>query len=1002
MTRVLESTFQWILSFLGIRKSRVSHHLDEVITVIEPAFDREWYVAQDPEISRSGLDPVAHYVLLGAERGLDPHPGFSTSRYLQRREDVRTSGMNPYYHWLRFGQSEGREDSGTGSDTGMEHPLRNLRGNAMFSVVLCGAGRTRDQLARSIDSLAQQSYRNFEVIVLGDDDAGRTHNFLLSSRGMFCEPRMSPADILCPGGEQCWRGDYLMLLAWGDTLEIHALDSLSQAAAPGDEETEILVCDYIAGPHDTRRKIPGLDLALLKECDYLLSACAVSRSAALRVTSAAVHDCLYPLVLSVAESGTTWRHVAEPLLRTVAAPAPAPFKIAQDDIAGGLSIIIPNRNRPDLLGNCTQFLRGLSMPLQLIIVDNGSHDPETEILYDQLRTAFGAEILHVDHEFNYSRMINAGAAAATCDYLLLLNNDVMIADASAVAVAVNYASRPDVGIVGSVMWYPTGDLQHAGLVFWVDHGGGLGSDHILRHAVKSDEENDPLSPLATPREWQAVTGAFQVVRRQVYEMAGGYDECNLPIEYNDVDFCFRVRAMGMKVVCLPLPGIIHDESSTRRDIEPNTTRRMRQTAHLVMKSRWHSNFLFDPYFHPEARSAMGVSSLRDRLRRRPARTAPAKEQAGRRSAWQQGVYGEAWSPRHLRPGASILGFLNSEIGLGEAARNLGRACDAARLPTSYVNRLLPKRANEPVIESFFQQRADRRATIRVEGLTLDGYDMNDEGVGRLQVFYPYWELPRIPEGARAMLDRYDEIWAGSDFIASALREATRKTVRLIPQPLNLSAASPQVRPRSDTLRFLTFFDFDSYIARKNPLAAIAAFRAAFPRRRDVELVVKARGLTNDHGRRMVSAAIGGDSRIRLIDETLSRSQMSALMSEADAFVSLHRAEGFGFGAAEALAAGKAVIATNWSATSEFVTPETGFVVDYKLRPVGSTEYIYADGQVWAEPIVDSAVAQFQAIADDPEAAWEKARKGHDLLFRNNSFASVGARIAAALDELGAL
>jgi len=107
-------------------------------------------------------------------------------------------------------------------------------------------------------------------------------------------------------------------------------------------------------------------------------------------------------------------------------------------------------------------------------------------------------------------------------------------------------------------------------------------------------------------------------------------------------------------------------------------------------------------------------------------------------------------------------------------------------------------------------------------------------------------------------------------------------------------------------------------------------------------------------------------------------------------------------AALAMAAGKAVIATNWSATSEFVTPETGFVVDYKLRPVGSTEYIYADGQVWAEPIVDSAVAQFQAIADDPEAAWEKARKGHDLLFRNNSFASVGARIAAALDELGAL
>ena len=270
-------------------------------------------------------------------------------------------------------------------------------------------------------------------------------------------------------------------------------------------------------------------------------------------------------------------------------------------------------------------------------------------------------------------MINAGAAAATCDYLLLLNNDVMIADASTVAVAVNHASRPM-----SASWkrdavpYGRPAARRAGVLGRSRRE--LGPTTFCAMPLNRMKKSDPLSPLATPRGHLAVTSTFQVVRRQVYEMAGGYDECILPIEYNDVDFCFRVRAMGMKVVCLPLPGIIHDKSSTRRDIEPNTTRRMRQTAHLVMKSRWHSNFLFDPYFHPEARSAMGVSSLRDRLRRRPARTAPAKEQAGRRSAWQQGVYGEAWSPRHLRPGASILGFLNSEIGLGEAARNLGRAC----------------------------------------------------------------------------------------------------------------------------------------------------------------------------------------------------------------------------------------------------------------------------------------------------------------------------------------
>lgn len=987
---------------MGLRRNHVSPQFDEVITVIEPAFDHAWYTAQDPGISRSGLNPVLHYILVGAERGLDPHPAFRTTEYLRRYEDVRLSGMNPYYHWLRFGEAEGRESSSADTARSSAPHAKSLRSNAMFSVFLCSAGRTRDQLAASLDSLMQQTHRNFEVIVLGDNDAGHCRDFLLSSRGLFWEPRLTPADILCPGGERFWRGDYLMMLAAGDTLENQALNVLSRAAAQGDEGADILVCDYISGPEQLRRSIPGFDAALLDQRDYLLSSCAVDRHAVLRATSAATYDGLYPLVLGVAEAGVTWRHVTEPLLRTAADPMPAPLTPQQSEIASGLSIIIPNRNRPDLLGTCTGFLRDLAMPFQLIIVDNGSDDPETEMQYEQLRAVYDAEIVRVDHAFNYSRMVNCGVAVARHDLLLLLNNDVVITDATAVAGAMRFASQPDIGVVGSVLWYPGGGLQHAGMVFWSDRAGGIGSDHILRHAVPADAALDSFSPLSNPREWQAVTGAFQMVRRQVYEMAGGYDECNLPIEYNDVDFCFRIRAMGLKVVCLPLSGILHDESSTRRSIEPEETRRMRQAAHQVMKARWLSNFDHDPFFHPEARKAIGVPVPTDHPHSEAARTGPASGQVSPGLPVQHGVHIEAWAPRHLRPGACILGFLNSEVGLGEAARNLGRACDAARLPCSYVNRPLPKRTNEPIIESLFQQRADRRATIRVEGLTLDGYNLNDEGRGRLQILYPYWELPRIPEAARAMLDRYDEIWAGSEFIAYALRDATRKTVRLIPQPLDVPPTVPDMRPRSGTLRFLTFFDFDSYIARKNPLAAIAAFRAAFPTRKDVELVVKARGLADDEGRRMVSEAIGGDSRIRLIDATLSRRQMSALMSESDAFVSLHRSEGFGFGAAEALVAGKAVIATNWSATSEFVTPETGFVVDYKLRSVGPAEYVHGEGQAWADPIADSAIAQFHAIADNPAAAWERARKGHELLLRNNSFSAVGRRIASALEDLGAL
>ena len=157
---------------------------------------------------------------------------------------------------------------------------------------------------------------------------------------------------------------------------------------------------------------------------------------------------------------------------------------------------------------------------------------------------------------------------------------------------------------------------------------------------------------------------------------------------------------------------------------------------------------------------------------------------------QGGVSPDACGPRHISPGICILGFLNSEIGLGEAARNLGRACDTARLPTSYVNRPLAKRSNEPAIETFFQRRPDRLVTLRVEGLTLEGYDFDDAGQGRFQVLYPYWELPRIPKGAIAMLDRYDEIWAGSEFIATALRAAVRRgTIERAESGLGVSVRS---------------------------------------------------------------------------------------------------------------------------------------------------------------------------------------------------------------------
>jgi glycosyltransferase involved in cell wall biosynthesis len=182
---------------------------------------------------------------------------------------------------------------------------------------------------------------------------------------------------------------------------------------------------------------------------------------------------------------------------------------------------------------------------------------------------------------------------------------------------------------------------------------------------------------------------------------------------------------------------------------------------------------------------------------------------------------------------------------------------------------------------------------------------------------------------------------------------------------------------------------------------VNAFRAAFaPAQRDVELVVKIRG-THDNGlRRWLMRAAAADRRITVIDRTLDRLRMSELMASCDAFVSLHRSEGFGFGAAEALAAGKAVVATDYGGTTDFITPETGYPIDYVLEPVRPGEYVESEGQVWATAREEAAVAALRAIHADPGEADARARRGFALLQTRHSLPIVGIEIARLLRGLG--
>jgi glycosyltransferase involved in cell wall biosynthesis len=360
----------------------------------------------------------------------------------------------------------------------------------------------------------------------------------------------------------------------------------------------------------------------------------------------------------------------------------------------------------------------------------------------------------------------------------------------------------------------------------------------------------------------------------------------------------------------------------------------------------------------------------------------------------------------LQEGLCVIGYLRSETGLGQAARNLAYACDAGRLPVSFRHMPLRGRESDAEFATKCNTVPDRKLNLLVAGLPAIGDLSHEIGPGRINILYPFWELGHVPDAWLDTARRFDEIWAPSSFVARAFPPDFDRPVRLVRQPLRMSAYLPDDGHAQDTLRLYTYLDFDSFGARKNPKAAVRAFQAAFPTgQRDVRLIVKVRGgqHSGDAGmRKWLFETAAHDPRIEIVDKTLDRAEMDALMQSCDVFVSLHRSEGFGFGAAEALAAGKAVVATDYAGTTDFIAPDTGYPIPYKLVPLKKGDYPGWEGQVWAESSLDATVAALRSIYDDPNAARAKGRSGQALLRQLFAPGVVGAQVRELLQSLGCL
>jgi glycosyltransferase involved in cell wall biosynthesis len=324
----------------------------------------------------------------------------------------------------------------------------------------------------------------------------------------------------------------------------------------------------------------------------------------------------------------------------------------------------------------------------------------------------------------------------------------------------------------------------------------------------------------------------------------------------------------------------------------------------------------------------------------------------------------------------VVGPLRTATGLGQSAR---LCYDALRLAGFDVRAIdLTSTLMQPEDYSSFEWINGRSCLgqgtliihVNAPFLALAMTQLGSRVRDKFVVGYWAWELPRVPEEWSHGVPFVHEIWVPSRFVADAVQPiALDRAVRVLPHPVALRPVqASNDRPPSDgVFRVLSVFNAGSSFARKNALATVRAFRAAFNDDQGAHLTIKASNLSAfEEGARALAEAVEGCSNIRVVDEIVDLLELERLYTEADVLISLHRAEGFGLTLAEAMFHGLPVVATDWSGNVDFLTEKTGMPITYSLLPAKDPQGTYNHSDMmWAEADVNAAARALWRLRADP-------------------------------------
>jgi GT2 family glycosyltransferase len=446
--------------------------------------------------------------------------------------------------------------------------IRRLRERPHFAVVVIAGDAAGEAVAATVASVELQLYRIHSLVVVREGER---------------------PDLPAKAG-------YVMLVDAGDRLAEHALYWMAEVIARRGDIAMAYADDDVVdaqGEHDAPRFKPAWSPEHLRSINYI-GRCAVLRRAEFDLQQAGLgsgdagHGLLLGLTRALQNSQIA--HVPAVLLhRSADNPRPHPvprLRHALPPVPPLVSIVIPTRDAVGLLRSCIHSVERLTQypRYEILVVDNGSRDEAALRYLDGLRHT----VLRYPAAFNFAAMNNLAANAARGDVLVLLNNDTEVITPDWLDEMLGHLHQDGVGVVGAKLHYSDGKVQHA--------GDGVGAGGCSDHLHNGIAEHDPgyCYRAAVAHEVSAVTAACLMTWKALYVELGGLDERQLPVTFNDVDYCLRAQGAGYRVVFTPHARLYHHESSSRgrgpSDVEARAVR--------VMRRRWGRRLQVDPYYNP--------------------------------------------------------------------------------------------------------------------------------------------------------------------------------------------------------------------------------------------------------------------------------------------------------------------------------------------------------------------------------------------------------------------